>query len=188
MVKGKKKDKEEESGIHIDLGLGGIFKRLGGIIESVSKLSSELEDIDTTKTGEIKGLGDKVRGHYGFTVRTMGGGKVKVEPFGNIRKTEKGPVVEEVREPLVDVFDEEKEFKVIAELPGVTEDEIKVGISGDILTISAEGKRRKYHKETLLTAKTKPETMTKSFKNGILEITFAKAQPGRARTKKGMDI
>jgi len=173
MVEEKKK-KEEDAGIHMDLGLGGIFKGLGGIIESISKLGSELEDT-VTREGEIKGLGDKVRGHYGFSVSTMGGGKVKVEPFGNIRKTEKGAVVEEVREPLVDIFDEEKEFKVIAELPGVKEEEVKVELSGDILTISAEGKPRKYHKEILLPSKVKPKAMARSFKNGILEITFAKA-------------
>ena len=173
MVEEKKK-KEEDAGIHMDLGLGGIFKGLGGIIESISKLGSELEDT-VTREGEIKGLGDKVRGHYGFSVSTMGGGKVKVEPFGNIRKTEKGAVVEEVREPLVDIFDEEKEFKVIAELPGVKEEEVKVELSGDILTISAEGKPRKYHKEILLPSKVKPKAMASSFKNGILEITFAKA-------------
>lgn len=173
MVEEKKK-KEEDAGIHMDLGLGGIFKGLGGIIESISKLGSELEDT-VTREGEIKGLGDKVRGHYGFSVSTMGGGKVKVEPFGNIRKTEKGAVVEEVREPLVDIFDEEKEFKIIAELPGVKEEEVKVELSGDILTISAEGKPRKYHKEILLPSKVKPKAMARSFKNGILEITFAKA-------------
>ena len=175
MVEKKKKKEGEEAGIHVDLGLGGIFKGLSGIIESVSKLGSEFEDIDTTKTGEIKGLGDKIRGHYGFTVRTMGGGKVQVEPFGNIRKTEKGPVVEEVREPLVDIFDEKDEFKVIAELPGVAEDKINVELKDDTLTLSAEGKLRKYHKEIHITARIKPESMAKSFKNGILEVTFTKA-------------
>ena len=55
MVEKKKKKEREEAGIHVDLGLGGIFKGLSGIIESVSKLGSEFEDIDTTKTGEIKG-------------------------------------------------------------------------------------------------------------------------------------
>ena len=173
MVEEKKK-KEEDAGSHIDLGLGGIFKGLGGIIESISKLGSEPGDT-ITREGEIKGLGDKIRGHYGFSVSTMGGGKVKVEPFGNIRKTEKGAVVDEVREPLIDIFDEEKEFKVIAELPGVVENEVIVEVSGDILTISAEGKLRKYHKEILLPSNVKPKAMTKSFKNGILEITFAKA-------------
>ena len=174
--KKKKKEEEKGGGVHIDLGLGGIFgKGLSGIIESISKLGSEFEDIDISKAGEIKGLGDKIRGHYGFTVNTMGGGKVKVEPFGNIHKTEKGPVVEEEREPLVDIFDEKKVFKIVAELPGVTEDEINVELNGDILTISAKGKLRKYHKETLLPNKVKPETMAKSFKNGILDVSFDKS-------------
>lgn len=171
----KKKKKGEEAGVHIDLGLGGIFKGLGGIVDAISKLGKDFEDIDITKAGKIKGLGDKLSGHYGFTVRTMGEGKVKVEPFGNIRETDEGPVVEEMREPMVDIFDEKKIFKVIAELPGVTEDEITVELNGDILTLSAEGKLRKYHKEILITVKIRLETMVRSFKNGILEITFDKA-------------
>lgn len=172
---GKKKKEKEGSGIHIDLGLGGIFKGLGGIIESISKLGSEFEDIDITKTGEIKGLAEKLKGHYGFTIRTMAGGKVGVEPFGNIHKTEKGPVITEEREPLVDIFDEEKAFKILVELPGVAENEINIELSGDILNISAEGKLRKYHKEIHITTKIKPETMAKSFKNGIMEIAFEKS-------------
>ncbi len=177
MGKKKKNNKEEDGkgGVHVDLGLGGLFGGLGGIMESISKLGSELENIDISKSGDIGGLGDKIRGHYGFTVNTMGGGKVKVEPFGNIHKTEKGPVVEEEREPLVDTFDEKNIFKIVAELPGVTEGELNVELNGDILTISAKGKLRKYHKETLLPGNVIPESMVKSFKNGILDISFDKS-------------
>ena len=76
---------------------------------------------------------------------------------------------------MVDIFDEKDEFKVIAELPGVAEDKINVELKDDTLTLSAEGKLRKYHKEIHITARIKPESMTKSFKNGILEVTFTKA-------------
>ena len=39
-------------------------------------------------------------------------------------------MVEEVREPIVDVFDEEDHILVIAELPGVSEDKIKIEVAG----------------------------------------------------------
>ncbi len=172
---GKEKKKSNKEGANFNIGLGGLFGGLGGIIESISKLGNELEDINISKEGEISGMGDKIRGHYGFTINTMGGGKVKVEPFGNIHKTEKGPVVEEEREPLVDIFNEKSAFKIVAELPGVAEDELSAELNGDILTISAKGKLRKYHKEILLPDEVKTKTMTKSFKNGILDISFNKS-------------
>jgi len=43
------------------------------------------------------------------------------------------------------------------------------------LDISAQTGDRKYHKEILLSAKVKPETLTSSYKNGILEIKISKA-------------
>ena len=67
-------------------------------------------------------------------------GKPVIESFGNIRETTRGPVVEEVREPMVDVFDEKDHISVIAELPGVSENEIKIEVAGDILNLTASDK------------------------------------------------
>jgi len=44
----------------------------------------------------------------------------------------------------------------------------------DILDISAQNKDRKYHKEVLLPAKIKAETLRSSYKNGILKIKMKK--------------
>jgi len=71
--------------------------------------------------------------------------------YGNIKKTAKktpkGPVVEEVREPIIDIFDESEEIGVVAEMPGIDEKDVQIEIKGDILNITAEGKTRKYQKE-----------------------------------------
>ena len=56
-----------------------------------------------------------MKGVYGFTINTAGGGSPKVETFGNIRKTPEGPKVDEEREPITDIFDEKTEIVVIAE-------------------------------------------------------------------------
>ncbi len=100
----------------------------------------------------------------------MADGRPSVQPFGNIKKTPKGPVVEKVREPIVDVFEEAKEINIIAEMPGIEEKDINLELKGDILNINAEGKDRQYQKEVLLPKPTKAEDMTWSYKNGILEI------------------
>lgn len=171
----EKEEREEKEKIEIDFGIGkisfgGLFKGLGNLIDLASKLSEE----GIEKKGEIGGLPKGAKGVYGFSVRTLAG-KPVIETFGNIRETAKGPVVEEVREPIVDVFDEEDHILVIAELPGVSVEEIKVEVAGDILNLTASNKDRKYAKEILLPNKVKKEGMKSVYKNGILEITLPKS-------------
>ena len=171
----KKKDEEKEGEVSFDFGLGGLFKGLGNLIDTATKLAEKGEEI--SRTGEIRfsglekiqGLKD-LKGVYGVRVRTMADGRPSVEPFGNIKKTPKGPVVEEVREPIVDVFDEPREIHIVAEMPGIEEKDVNLEIKGDILNINAEGATRKYQKEVLLSRQAKSEDMTWTYKNGILEI------------------
>ena len=167
-------EKEGNGEVEIDFGMGkisfgGLFKGLGNLIDLASKLSEE----GVERSGEIRGLPKGAKGVYGFSIRTLAG-KPVIESFGNIRETAKGPVVEEVREPMVDVFDEKDHILVIAELPGVSESEIKVEVAGDILNLTASDRDRKYAKEILLPSKVKPDSMKTSYKNGILEITLEK--------------
>jgi len=115
-----------------------------------------------------------MKGVFGFSVKSAVGGKPVVEPFGNIKRTPKGPTVEEEREPMTDIFDEKEEIKLYAEMPGINEEDIKLDLKGDILDISAQSGDRKYHKEVLLPAKVKPETLISSYKNGMLEIKLEK--------------
>ncbi|MBU4344605.1 MAG: Hsp20/alpha crystallin family protein [Proteobacteria bacterium] len=179
MTDKKKKKKEEpeknEKGTGFNFGIGGLFEGLGNLIDAATKLAEKGEGL--SKTGEIdfsgldkiKGLKD-LKGVYGINVRTMADGRTSVKPFGNIKKTPEGPVVEEVREPMVDVFDEADEIHIIAEMPGIEKKDIHLDIKGDILDISAEGKNRKYQKEILLSRPAKAEDMNWSYKNGVLEI------------------
>ena len=191
MPKEKKKDKpEEEKGKEAEIdfgigkislgGLGGIFGGIGDLIDSVAKMAEEGKS-EISEKGEIKikGLGDKAKGVYGFTVRTLAGGEAKVEPFGNIKKTPKGPVVEEIREPIVDIFDEKDHILVVAELPGIEESDIKIEVKGDILTLSAERGEKKYSKEVLLPSKVDEKSLISSYKNGILEIKLERIKAGK---------
>lgn len=169
MTKKKENDKVEINFGTGKISFGGLFKGLGNLIDLASKVSEE----GVAKRGEVKGLPKEAKGVYGFSIRTLAG-KPVIESFGNIRETAKGPVVEESREPIVDVFDEEDRISVIAELPGVSEDEIKVEVAGDILNLMAASRDRRYAKEILLPSKVKPESVKTSYRNGILEITLKK--------------
>jgi HSP20 family protein len=177
MAANDKKKKEED--FEIDLGIGKL--KLGGLFHGLEKLvdlAAELQEAggEIRKEGEIdlEHLKKGMKGVFGVSIKTAMGGKTIVEPFGNIKKTPKGPTVEEEREPITDIFDEQEEIVVMAEMPGINAEDIKLDLKGDILDISAQSQDRKYHKEVLLPAKVLPETLTSSYKNGILEVRIKK--------------
>ena len=174
--KKQSEERESKSEINIDLGFGGLFQGLGNLVDMLSDMAETAGEAETTRTGEfrVKGLGEKGRGVYGVSIRTGIGGSPKVEHFGNIRQTDEGPVVAEVREPLVDVFDEAEEIVIVAELAGVGEGEIDIDIKEDILRLETTGERR-YAKEILLEHAVDPDTLNRSYKNGILELRVRKS-------------
>ena len=178
-----KKSKKEEVDFGIGkFGLGGLFKGIANLIDLVAKMEEEGKT-EITRRGEIKGLGEKfgrkdIKGVYGFTIRTglgeRGRLKPRIEPFGNIRETKKGPEVVETREPITDVFDEKDQVRVIAELPGADPKDIQTKIEGDILILEAKGDKNKYFKEILLPSLVEEKIQETSFKNGVLELKLKK--------------
>lgn len=173
-TKKKEGGKKEIEGC-FDLGLGGIFKGFGDIVEKLSDLAEKGKEFK--KTGEIKGLDKNVSGLFGISIKVGGLGldKVKVEPFGNIRKDEEGEVtVDEVREPIVDTFEEKDYTLIVAEMPGVDEKDIHIDLRDDILQISSETSQKKYQKEILLKECFPKDKIIHSYKNGVLEIKLMK--------------
>lgn len=171
-----KKDKGEIEG---DLGmgtisLGGLFQGIGSLIDLVSKLEEE-DKGETQREEEFTSPSGRVKAIYGLSVKTgLRGSKPTVESFGNVRKTAKGPVVEEERQPLVDIFDEKDHVLVIIELPGIEEEHISTQVKGDILTVSAANGERKYYKEVILPNDVDADTVKSKYKNGVLEIRMSK--------------
>jgi HSP20 family protein len=157
------------------LGLDNLFSWLGGVVEQLGEVAEKAGEGEFSKHGEFKttGFGEKARGVYGVSVKMGSGGKPAFEHFGNIHPTAKGPEVSDVREPLVDVFDEETEILVVAEMPGASEKEIHVKVEGGSLSLEAEGKHR-YAKVVDLPAKVDPEPARKVYRNGLLELRFTK--------------
>lgn len=179
-TKKARKDVEEEAEIKVGLGdfsFGGIFKGIGNLIDIVSQMEEEGKT-EHRKERIVRGKtasGKEMRGVYGFSVRTglSGKGRPRIEPFGNIKKTKKGPVVEEVREPLVDVFEEKEQVVVVAELPGIAEKDIDFKLEERGLTIEAvEAGKKKYSKNIELPCLVKSKPAGRSYKNGILELKF----------------
>ena len=158
-------------------GLGGILNGLGELVDKLGELADSGREL--RKSGEIHGLGSskEVKGVYGFTVRVgLGDQGIKIEPFGNIRRDQRSgrSVVEEVREPVSDVFEEPDHVLIVAEMPGIANDNVRLDVKDDVLTVTAEHGDTKYRKEVLLPGIFLREKMQVSCANGVLEIRCVK--------------
>ena len=108
---------QEKTEIDMEVGakgfLGGFLKGLTSLIDLADQVGQEGGVIEKSGEFGVKGQKD-MTGVYGFSIRTMTGpggvSRPVVQPFGDIAKVKKtarpkGPVVEDPREPLVDLFD-----------------------------------------------------------------------------------
>lgn len=175
MATKKSKEKKDEESNPFDVGFGNIFKGIGNFIDLIGEMSEKGEEI-IQKTKEFKGKGPfkDLKGVYGFTIKTGIGGTPTVEHFGNVKATSKGPIIEEAREPLVDIFDEGSEIRVLIEMPGVTEQDVILDLKGDILIITSPNSKRKYKKEIILPSEVESKIISKSYINGIYEVRLKK--------------
>jgi len=104
----------------------------------------------------------------------------------------------QARRARIDVTEQNGEYKVLAELPGVKKDDIKVEIDGDQVSISAESRAEREVKEgerlvhserfygTLARAfrlgqEVDRERVVAKYENGILELTLPKKQASAAK-------
>ena len=170
----QRKSKSAKAGEPAESGFGGILKGLGDLIEKLGELAEKGGTLNRTgEFGTEKGL----QGVYGFSVK-VGPGKegFKVEPFGNIGpdKATGESVVREIREPMVDVFEEADHVLVVAEMPGIGADDVRVEIRDDVLIISAEKGDKKYRKEVLLPQSFSRENLKLSCQSGILQVKCMK--------------
>jgi HSP20 family protein len=94
--------------------------------------------------------------------------------------------------PRLDMYEEEKELVVKAELPGMRKKDMDIRLDGDVLTIRAEKKEEKELKEDAYHARERrfgqylrymtlpvrvdPEKVTATLKKGLLEIRLPKAE------------
>ena len=111
---------------------------------------------------------------YGFSMSVGPDGKPVIREFGNVQASRRGPRIREEREPLVDVMEEDKDVVIVAELPGVEKNDIKLHAAEDHLTIYVDTPERKYHKELTLPARVDPQPARASYKNGVLEVRLKK--------------
>lgn len=149
-------------------GLGGLFKGLEkspAFKERLKKIDEEVErklkEAPLKKTEEGK---FKIEGK--FEARHLAPDKPSM-------RKEVSPPVPQPQERPADIFDEKDYIKVIAEIPGVEEEDIKINLEKDGLTISVNAPDHKYHQELKLPCEPKGK-LEKFYRNGILEVRITK--------------
>ncbi len=115
---------------------------------------------------------------YGYSITIGPDGKPIIREFGNVRPgaLPKGVEFKPEREPLVDVIEEEKTIKVIAELPGVKKEDIDLRVEESMLTIKVDTPERKYFKEVSLPTPVSEHGAKATYNNGVLEVILQKKE------------
>jgi HSP20 family protein len=113
---------------------------------------------------------------YGYSVKIGPDGKPVVRKFGNIDAFPNvlggGLAVKEEREPLVDIIKGENELRVVAEVPGVNKEDLRVTANENSITLESVTGQPRYHKIIELPEAIDPKTAKSTYKNGILELSF----------------
>lgn len=121
---------------------------------------------------------------YGFSMRVEDSKPIEfknVQPIIKI-KSRGLPKTINKKEQLIDVIEGEKTISITAEIPNVEKKDIDIEATENSLTISINTPSVKYHKEIPLPCKIKQDTANVSYKNGVLDIEFEKAE-GKKRKK-----
>lgn len=111
---------------------------------------------------------------WGFSAAIGPDGRIQLNPFGNLNPNEPPPVVREEREPLIEIMDQDKSIILIAEIPGVEEEDIQLNITENRVEIKVDTPVRKYAKSVNLPARVKRDAAKVHYSNGILEIQITK--------------
>lgn len=98
-------------------------------------------------------------------------------------------------QPAVDMYEDDKEIIVKAEIPGVEPKDVDITVTADSISLKGELKEEterredgyiraerrfgQFYRTLPLPAEVKPEEAQATFKNGVLEVRMPKAQVGR---------
>lgn len=151
------------------------FERMREEMEEM--MDRMMEGFEGIKEEDLEKLSEKPY-VYGWSIKIGPEGKPIIREFGNRPKAvPKGAKVSEEREPLVDVIEEKDRIKIVAELPGVSKEDIDLKTTEEKLEIRVDTPERKYHKVIDLPCKARPLSAKASYKNGVLEVTLERVEP-----------
>jgi len=174
--KAKKEEQEPEGiaeGAIRKFGFGGLLdiaKRSSAFRERLRATNEQIEE--NLRGGSRRSLRPHLEA--GYSVRHI----VEDDKPKSVQKSPTRKIVpKEVEkvESIVDIFDEGDHLRVIVELPGVEQNDIRTEVKGTALMIMAESVDRKYSKRVDLPAAVMGEP-TATYRHGVLEVRLKKAK------------
>lgn len=158
------KDEKEEPGIVGDV-VSQFIPGLGGIVKTLEKTSPEFRKRIAATDAEIKhrletGWNGKPAVNYGMSIKPL-------VP----EREEKVTGEEEVpdKEPIVDIFEEKDYIKVIVEIPGANEKDLKAELKDNVLELSSGG-----FTKSITLPECSRSILRRTYKNGILQLKIDK--------------
>ncbi len=97
----------------------------------------------------------------------------------HIQKCSVGEPPKYPRRPFEEIFEDKKTYQIIIEMFHHQQNEIKVDVKEDILSIESAKSDFNYYKEFLMPPDVLPQSHQQTFKNGLLTIFFEKAKMPR---------
>jgi HSP20 family protein len=160
------------------------------IFEQIDKEFSDAEDMLNRMFRTVResgaGIPETFPYYYGYQITMGPDGRPRIREFGNARPASKGLMQQSnVRQPLIDTnFDaKENALTITAEMPGITKQEVKVGVEEGLVTIYAEKGDKKYHAELPVDGEFNADTAKAIYTNGILELKIKIREPPKQKAK-----
>ncbi len=121
--------------------------------------------------------------YYGYQISVGPDGKPHVREFGNMRPSARGLIEQTgIRAPLVDTkVEKDNTLTIIAEMPGVSNQDIKVKVSQDYVSIHAEKGEKKYHTDIPIDVELDDKSAKATYSNGILELKIKLKTPLKSK-------
>ncbi|MFX1449984.1 MAG: Hsp20/alpha crystallin family protein [Promethearchaeota archaeon] len=114
----------------------------------------------------------------GWSVHIGPDGKPVIRKFGHdSKKPVEEETMEENREPIIDILNQENDIVIIVETPGVKKEDIRLKATETEITVKAGSK---FKKEITLPEIIIPEECHASYNNGLLEIRCLKRRIGKS--------
>lgn len=159
------------------LGIGGIFDGVSNLINKFGDLAEKGEAFRSAMNQGETASGKKFNTSFGMNVRfgpgRDGDTEREIKPVAKPAKRETDAPsnsVPRVREPHVEIFDEEDHVQVIAEMPGVSSENISLSFDGKKLNIHGVSKVAEFKKELELPREFGPDQVSIAANNGVVEI------------------
>ncbi|MBE0513005.1 Hsp20/alpha crystallin family protein [Candidatus Bathyarchaeota archaeon] len=161
-------------------------------MKRIQRMMNELDK--ATKNGDLKGKwainqidrpgvkGYIIQGHFGSDQPL--GPLDPFDPFEPLNPMRRRPVprrpfevpesaLKETREPLTDIFEEEKAIKIYVEVPGEEKDDIQLNVTAGKVEVKA---KNFYKMINLPTSSIDLEKASSKYKNGVLKVTIPKKE------------